>query len=263
MYRGRAIYNPGPAAAEYSKWCANFYNWCGGKCAYCFMEKPPFNNCRKKTHKDSIKKSLFNETIAFNIFKKETKKNLESLLKHGILFNFGSDPFLKETIYLNWSCMRYCLSKGIPVKALTKQTWWLSNVTSHFLNLHIGFTLTGHDELEPGCATNAERIQAMKTLKDRGYKTWASIEPIISLDSSLIMIMQSLEFCDHYKIGLLAKEDRKKFLPTGEYEKFQLQMFFQTVSNLKKPIYFKDEFLKELNIDRKDLPRDCVDRNFF
>lgn len=69
-------------------------------------------------------------------------------------------------------------------------------------DIAFGFTLTGHDELEPGASTNAERINAMQKLHEAGFKTWASIEPIIDFGSSLAMILDCLTFCDYFKIGL-------------------------------------------------------------
>ena len=44
----------------------------------------------------------------------------------------------------------------------------------------------------------------MRILHAAGFKTFASIEPIIDFPSSLQMIEQTLGHCDHYKIGLLS-----------------------------------------------------------
>jgi len=67
-----------------------------------------------------------------------------------------------------------------------------------------GFTLTGHDELEKGASTNIERIKAIRKLHEAGFKTWASIEPILYFDSATRMIELSMEYCDLYKIGLMS-----------------------------------------------------------
>lgn len=77
----------------------------------------------------------------------------------------------------------------------------------------LGFTLTGHDEMEPNASPNSERIEAMRKMHEAGFKTFASIEPIIDLPSSLDMIEKSLGFCDLYKIGLMSggpKPDKEK-----------------------------------------------------
>ena len=72
-----------------------------------------------------------------------------------------------------------------------------------------GWTLTGHDELEPQASPNADRIKAMRSVGNDGFKTWASIEPVIDFRSSLDMIYQALNAgCQHFKIGLLTSNTR-------------------------------------------------------
>ena len=72
-----------------------------------------------------------------------------------------------------------------------------------------GFTLTGHDELEPNASPNAERIKAMMLLTKMHFKTWASIEPVIDFDSSFRMIQQALDAgCQHFKIGLMTEHTK-------------------------------------------------------
>ena len=123
-----------------------------------------------------------------------------------------------------------------------------------------GFTLTGHDELEPNASTNAERIAAMKKLYDAGFKTWASIEPVIDFNSSEEMISKTRDFCDLYKIGL--KSDKK-------YNQWETKNFINHISSLVSPkrnkiikIYFKDSLLKVAGINREDLPKNCVGRDY-
>ena len=44
----------------------------------------------------------------------------------------------------------------------------------------------------------------MMVLHARQFKTFASIEPVISIEKSKHMIVHTLGFCDLYKIGLLS-----------------------------------------------------------
>lgn len=251
-FKGKIIYNPSGKAKEYSYWAANFYNGCSGDCEYCYMKKPPLNQCWSNT--PTLKKSLKDEEKAIEIFSKEVGKNLDSLREHGLFFNFNSDPFLESSYQLNYYCINFCILWGIPIKILTKQTWWIDNFKSPHPLVNIGFTLTGHDELEPGCATNSERILAMKTLKKRGFKTWASIEPIIDIDASLDMIVKTMYYCDHYKIGL--KSETK-------YNINELNDLIPSVHDyISVPIYWKDDLLKQAEIKRENLPSNCVGRNF-
>ena len=120
-----------------------------------------------------------------------------------------------------------------------------------------GFTITGHDELEPGAATNAERIEAMKKLHEAGFKTWASIEPIIDLSKSFEMICHTDGFCELYKIGL---QSGKK------YDRDELNRFVEGILRqngfYEAKIYFKDSLLKQAGISRESLPSNCVTRDF-
>lgn len=255
-FKGKIIYNPSGKAEEYSYWAANFYNGCSGNCDYCYMKDPPLSTYF--SNKPTIKKKLYNEIIAIGFFKKEIKQNIDSLRKHGLFFNFNSDPFLKSSYQLNYDCINICILYDIPVKILTKQTWWIDNFKYSNPLVNIGFTLTGHDELEPGCATNEERIKAMKTLKERGYKTWASIEPIIDFKASSKMIIKTWDYCDHYKIGLKSKT---------KYEQSDISFFVKNANkhlkNKNTKIYWKKELLKQAGINRQDLPINCVDRDYF
>ncbi len=268
MYNGKVIYNPSGKAGEYSYWAANFYNGCSARCEYCYNRK---GVVAKVLGGDipTLKKSLGTIEQAFHFFKIEVEKNLEELRRNGLFFNFVSDPFLDETRELNTWCMRYAMELGIKVKSLTKQTKWVGYFLMFSENIdkridvknlfHIGFTLTGHDSLEPGAATNLERIEAATKLKAAGFKVWFSIEPIIDIESSWKCIIQTSHISDLYKIGL---QSGKK------YDKHDIKVFMDNVIRITKnefrsvPVYFKDSLLKQAGISRESLPSNCVDRTF-
>ena len=99
---------------------------------------------------------------------------------------------------------------------------WLDDVIYDVKErVYFGWTLTGHDELEPNASTNEERIATMKRMSDEGYKTWASIEPVIDFQSSYKMVCQALRAgCQHFKIGLLTSNTRvvRKDFQIGKYQ---------------------------------------------
>jgi DNA repair photolyase len=226
----------------------------------------------------TLKKCFENEDHALEVFMKEMHDNLPELKKHGLFFTFTSDPCLKETIMLTIRAIRIALHESVPCKILTKCADWANGepykyrdyssdnmviMFPYFVKerykplIAFGFTLTGHDELEPNASPNAERVEAMRKLHEAGFKTWASIEPIIDFDSSLEMIKSTMEFCDLYKIGL---ESSKK------YDKHNINVFIQRcfkyahLRSLK--IYFKDGLLKQAGISRSELPDNCVSRDY-
>lgn len=144
---------------------------------------------------------------------------------------------------------------AIPVIVLTKQADWIlkkdlpqyAHLKDFLFNDHFGFskhiafgfTLTGHDELEPGCSSNADRVKAMKILHDYGFRTWASIEPIIDFRSSLEMIRACAPFCEHFKIGV--RTDRKFDCTEKEIVSFINAIRRIAIDN-GSTVYFKQSF---------------------
>lgn len=290
QYKGKAIYNPSGKAGEYSRWACNFYVGCSNGCAYCYLKK---GRGKATLGGDCpvLKKCFHDKHHAIQVFEQEARANLEELRKYGLFFTFTSDPCLEKTIWLTNMAVVTCMAYGIPVMLLTKRANFIDGFISgedntfvdfpkHFIrsyskspfgeenpvfghkfsngqraNIAFGFTLTGHDELEPGADTNLARIKAMKALHEAGFKTWASIEPVIDIPSSLAMINLSRGFCDHYKIGLESGVN---------YPKQELQIFIKMVCAMfpEARIYFKDSLLRQAEIERSSLPANCVDRNF-
>lgn len=268
-FKGKAIYQPSGKAAEYSKWAVNFYNGCSARCSYCYNRH---GITAKVLGGDipTLKKSLVNENIAIVIFMKEVDQNIKELQEHGLFFNFVSDPCLPETYDLNSLAMRYCIINQVPVKILTKQVWWIDQILHEIdenetiWNIYnakqffaIGFTLTGHDELETGAASNGERIRAMRVLHAEGFKTWASIEPIIDFKSSHDMIVGIAGYVDLIKVGLQSG---------CRYPKEDLYLFFRGVMAQAElngfNVYLKDSFLKQGKIRSDMLHPLCVTSDF-
>lgn len=267
-FNGKAIYNPSGKAGEYSYWACNFYVGCSNECEYCYLKKGR-GAAILGGNVPTLKKCFRDETHALEVFEKELRANLQELQKHGLFFSCTTDPMLPETISLTYDSLDWCLNNNVPAKVLTKCTKWVepfiefqNNCTGKTSTkewrkqLAFGFTLTGHDELETGASTNAERIEAMKKLHDAGFKTFASIEPIIDFERSLKMIEATKDFCDLYKIGL---ESGKKYDKT-ETRSFIAMAVVEIALNSK--IYFKDSILKVLGLNREDLPANCVDRDY-
>jgi len=264
-FKGKAIYNPSGKAGEYSVWACNFYVGCSNGCTYCYLKKgrgakilggatPTLKSCFK------------NEAHAMEIFDRELLKNLDELKKHGLFFSFTTDPMLDETIELTQLAARFCLVYDIPVKILTKRTQWVYPFLKELVNndtiwnldwqykyqIAFGFTLTGHDDLEPNACAHSERIKVMEMLNREGIKTFASIEPIISFQASLNMINQTVDFCDLYKVGL---ESGKK------YDVVEGQTFVERLMELDNPVYLKESLQKLTHYTNAD-SENFVERDF-
>ena len=116
-----------------------------------------------------------------------------------------------------------------------------------------GWTLTGHDELEPDASPNADRIAVMKRMSDERYLTWASIEPIIDFDASYRMVADATAAgCRHFKIGLLTNNTRvvRKDFSFGEhhfdaYRRDEAMRFVGDVMEVTRglaTVYWKQSF---------------------
>lgn len=277
------MYNPSGKAGEYSRWACNFYVGCSNGCSYCYLKK---GRGKAVLGGDSpeLKKCFYDRHHAIQVFEQEVRANLEELRKYGLFFTFTSDPCLEETIWLTDKAVSVCMIYGVPVMILTKRADFVDGFTSYLggefvdfpmrfkrytessifeysfvngerANIAFGFTLTGHDELELGASTNMNRILAMKRLHEAGFRTFASMEPIIDIPATVWMMSESRKYCDMYKIGL---ESGKS------YPKRDLQEFVKRVEYFytDKWVYFKDSLLKQAGIERASLAPNCVDRNF-
>lgn len=212
-FKGKAIYNPSGKAGEYSYWACNFYVGCSNGCTYCFLKKGRGSKILGGD-KPTLKKCFKDENDAIEVFEKELLKNIEDIKKHGIFFSFSTDPCLKETIGLTYKATSICQKNDVPVKILTKREDFTNDSQYGFGYMQkrnliaFGLSLTGHDELELNANQNHCRVRAMKRSCELGFKTFASIEPIIDFESSKRVINESVSFCNLFKIGL---ESGKKY----------------------------------------------------
>lgn len=260
---GKIIYEAKGKASEYAKYAFSAYVGCSNKCSYCYLRKGRFAKILGGD-KPTLKKCFKDEDHALEVFEKELKANLSELQKHGLFFSFSTDPMLPETLNLTTNAAGLATDNNIPVKILTKCTefadWWVEfaqkDMLTHKELWAFGFTLTGHDELEPGASTNAERIEAMKKLHEAGFKTFASIEPVIDISRSLSMVIFTTGICDLLKIGL---ESGKKYDKNGLIEFIGIVNF--TTRRTRK-VYWKDSLLKAAGLERSQLPANCVTRDY-
>lgn len=210
MFNGKAIYNPSGKAGEYSRWACNLYVGCSNNCDYCYCKKGVLGTAMGQP-KAVLKKVFKNKQHALEVFTKELKKNADAIRKEGgLFFSFSTDPCLPETLELTILCVMIATGMDVPCSILTKCTDWtkdeniLASLTMVRPLIRIGFTITGMDVLERGAtvASNEERIQTMRMLHAKSIHTFASVEPVIDIQSAYKVILDSLDYCDMYKIGL-------------------------------------------------------------
>ena len=267
---GKIIYETKGAAAEYAKYGFSAFLGCSCGCSYCFNKHGRFAKVMGG-NVPTLKKCFRDERHALEVFEKELKANLSELQKHGLLFSFTTDPCLPETWPLTQRAGRFAIKNHVPIKILTKRAelsdftlfnwfWGIWENDYYKKYVAVGFTLTGHDSLEPGASTNTERIEAMKKLHNAGFKTFASIEPIIDFESSFEMVRAIAGRCDLIKIGLMSGKKYDK----GEQDKFMFNVIMLARrKNLR--VYLKDSMFKNTSYLRENLPFEFVtaDYNIF
>lgn len=210
----KAIYKPKGKAGEYAEWACNLYVGCSNDCSYCYCKKGVLSRAMGGPV-PKLKTCFRNEQHAFEVFVKELDANIEAIRQSSLFFTFSSDPLIPETRALNVKCIEYAILRGVRCQVLTKNSDFiqdeaLRNMVSNRSGLHyskfltFGFTLTGSDNLEPGASTNRERIAALRTLSDAGFRTFASVEPIIDFDRAIEMVEKASPWCDEYRFGLLS-----------------------------------------------------------
>ena len=255
------VYAPNGKAGEYAKWAANFYVGCSNDCEYCYCKRGVLGHAMGGTT-PTLKKCFKDDEDALRRFTANVQKYLPELRKHGIFFTFTSDPMLAETRDLHWTAAMYAVDQGINVKFLIKRADFITALHVHECSeeqkrrIAWGFTLTGCDDKEPNASTNDERIGAMMQLRAMGFKTFASIEPIIHLQSSADMIKQTIECCNLYKIGLISgkreytPEDVKCFF--GDTLKFVETYNSEHKANVK--VYWKQSVREFIKLESCDFP---------
>lgn len=262
-----AIYRPAGKAAEYSKIAAGFYVGCPNRCKYCYLKMGPTSGTLGGSSV-KLKTCFKSEADAVEVFFNELFGGTggivrPEILQKGIFLTFTTDPGLPETFHLFAAVIGEAVKLHVPIDFLTKMTGWMeSDIWKDLLSipemkeyLTIGFTLTGRDDLEPGASTNRERITAVKKCHDLGFKTFASIEPVINCDRSLAMIKETVGAVDLFKVGL---ESHRK------YDKGEVIKFVNDLAALpEKPrIYLKDSIIDLIGRERSSYGKNFVDADF-
>lgn len=239
---GKCIYQPTGAAREYARWACNLFNGCPHACNYCYCKRGVLKNVLGKDV-PTIKKGVgTTEEEALETFKKEIEKYANKIKeqKESLFFSFSTDPLCEQEVELTYACFYQAILKQVPVQILTKAVSWSKGLAWKRLLMFnrdwitIGTTLTGHDEEEPGAPSNEERVAMINDLAHLGYKTFVSIEPIITFPMSLQMILETCKNNREYRIGLMSGVKKEEY-----YNKYLCQDFIEQVLTLQKQYSFE------------------------
>lgn len=268
-FNGKAIYVPQGKAGEYSQWACNFYTGCSNLCDYCYCRKGVMSHVFTET--PQLKKCFKSIDHAIEVFTCELEKNLSEIQRHGLFFSFTTDPLLPDTCEATARATVQALAHDVPCMFLTKCVDMIPTFANPFIEidndmarkfksmLAFGFTLTGHDELEPNASSNSERWRTMKILYEKGFPVFASIEPIITFKASLWQMQNASEFCNLFKVGTISGKKYPESERADAIEMLEWMKSIKPHSSLPSygpRFYLKDSFVKYLGIDREELMKE-------
>jgi len=196
------IYKPKGKALEYAELALNIYKGCTHSCKYCFNDVNPW-----------IKNFYDNPNPKENIFKKTVNdaKKLAGTNCPEVLISFVGDPY--QPIELKLGLTEVVISVltdfHIPFTILTKGGL---RATRDFkilkkANASFGTTLVFYEESklsrewEPYAPPYWDRVEAIKTAKSMGIKTWVSMEPVIDPEQAFQIFKDINRYVDHWKVG--------------------------------------------------------------
>lgn len=193
---------------EYGDYTMNHIQGCAHGClypCYAYMMKKRFGQI--SNYEEWIEPYLVSNTL--ELLDKEIPKLKEKI--SSVQLCFSSDPFMygyDEISDMSISAIKKLNSAGIKCVILTKGI--LPESLSELSNENeYGITLVTLDDeyrskTEPYASPIAERINSLRSLHEKGMKTWVSIEPYPTpniFKQDLNNILESISFVDKIIFG--------------------------------------------------------------
>lgn len=198
---------------EYADFCLNHVEGCSHGCRYpCYAYMMKKRCGIIKTYEEWCKPKIVSN--ALELLDKEIPKYKKRI--RYVHLCFSTDPFMykqKEVVELSLKIIAKLNSDGIRCTVLTKGIYpdELPNINGSRQLNEYGITLISLNErfrenYEPHAAPLKERINSLKKLQQKGFKTWASIEPYPTpniLRQDLKNILEVISFVDRIVFGKL------------------------------------------------------------
>ena len=198
---------------EYADFCLNHVEGCSHGCKYpCYAYIMKRRCGIIKTYEEWCRPKIVSN--ALELLDKEIPK-YKNKIKY-VHLCFSTDPFMYEQeqvcnlslkiIYkLNKNNIRCTvLTKGIFPSALANRNGF-SNKNEYGITL-VSLNEKFREEFEPNSAKFKDRIDSLKYLHKKGFKTWVSMEPYPTpniIKQDLMEILESVSFVDKIVFGKL------------------------------------------------------------
>lgn len=219
------------SGVEYADYCLNHVEGCSHGCkypCYAFLMK---RRCGiVKTYEEWCQPKIVSN--ALDLLEKEIPRYKNKI--NYVHLCFSTDPFMyeqKEIHKLSLKIINELNSNEIKVTVLTKGILPedLSNLNGFSTNNEYGISLVSLNDdfkrsFEPNSAAFKDRIESLKYLHEKGYKTYVSIEPYPPpnfIEQDLNAILDNICFVDKIIFGKLNYNAR-----SSEYR--HLKEFYQS-----------------------------------
>ncbi|HYQ47597.1 MAG TPA: radical SAM protein [Thermodesulfovibrionales bacterium] len=164
-------------------YCINAYVGCAHACVYCYA-----TFMKKYTgHTEPWGKFVDIKINAPELLGKQLKRAAGG----NVMLSSVTDAYqpLEEKYRLTRQCLRILADAHFPVDILTKSPLVLRDLDliRRFRDIDVGVTVTTDDEgmrrvFEPHAPSIIARIEALRTLKERGVRTYVFIGPMLPMD---------------------------------------------------------------------------------
>lgn len=207
IHRKTMLYKTG---VEYGDYTINHVLGCSHGCKYpCYAMMLAKRFGRVKSYEDWCEPKL--AINALEIIKKEIPKYKKDI--KFVHLCFTTDPFMygyNEIIEMSLKIIALLNNNGIKCTALTKGLL-PDELVNYSKDNEYGITLVSLDEqfrsnYEPKSAPYRDRINSLKNLHNKGFKTWVSIEPYPTpniIEQDLNQILNEVSFVDKIIFGRL------------------------------------------------------------
>jgi len=235
---------------EYADFCLNHVEGCSHGCKYpCYAMMMKKRCGIIKSYEEWCKPKIVSN--ALELLDKEISK-YKNKIKYAHLC-FSTDPFMykqDEIIQLTLRIIAKLNNNGVRCNVLTKGVYpqELANRNGNSRLNEYGITLVSLSEefrknYEPHAAPFRERINALKKLHQKGFKTWVSIEPYPTpniLRQNLEEILEAISFVDRIIFGKLNYNVKSsQFEWTDEFYKSQVGVIKNFCKKNKISCYIK------------------------
>jgi len=245
------IYETKGKASEYAPLGADLYTGCLHRCAYCYVPDAAdvsayrfHRQCRPLP--DTLRRF---------------RADLDELDARGdkrlILLSFGCDPYppAPGDTALTRAALEQLVLRRRPYTVLTKggtravRDFDLleSSEAASFGTTLVFTDQAAADVWEPGTASLADRVAAVKTAHQRGIPTWVSMEPVVVPEQAIDLVRRYHAIVDHWKVGKL------NYFPEVE-EKIDWRRFREDLIQTFKSVgaeYYLKKSLTDLDLSDK------------